>query len=158
MRAIVFSDSHGNYDAMEKIFERHKDNADVFIFLGDGERELELIEYVYSEKKIYSVAGNCDWGSDKPDYDIISFGGKNLFITHGSRFGVKENLNILKIYARKNNADIVLFGHTHIAMTEYDDGLYLMNPGSCARPREGLPSYGVLDITEAGIVTYTVNL
>ena len=37
MRVIVFSDSHGNYDVLEKIMERHKDDGDVFIHLGDGE-------------------------------------------------------------------------------------------------------------------------
>ena len=31
MRAVVFSDSHGNYDVLEEIMERHKDNADIFI-------------------------------------------------------------------------------------------------------------------------------
>ena len=40
-RAIVFSDSHGDYDALERIMERHCENAELFIHLGDGERELE---------------------------------------------------------------------------------------------------------------------
>ncbi len=158
MRAVVFSDSHGNYDILETIMERHKDNADIFIHLGDGEREIELIQYVYNDKKIYFVSGNCDWGTDKPDYDIIKFGGKTIFFTHGARFGVKDNLNIAKIFARKNEADILLFGHTHIAMTDYDDGLYIMNPGSCGRPRSGGPSYGIIDITEAGIAMHTVEI
>lgn len=39
-RAIVFSDSHGDYDALERIMERHCENAELFIHLGDGEREL----------------------------------------------------------------------------------------------------------------------
>ena len=78
MRAVVFSDSHGNYDVLEQIMERHKEDGDVFIHLGDGERELELIQYVYNDKKIYFVSGNCDWGTDKPDYDIIKFGGKTI--------------------------------------------------------------------------------
>ena len=36
MRAIVFSDSHGNYDVLEKIMERHLEDAELFIHLGDG--------------------------------------------------------------------------------------------------------------------------
>ena len=40
MRIIVFSDTHGNYSAMHKIFKRNGD-ADLFIFLGDGERDLD---------------------------------------------------------------------------------------------------------------------
>lgn len=158
MRVVVFSDSHGNYDVLEKIMERHKDDGDVFIHLGDGEREFELITYVYSGKKMLFVSGNCDWGTDKPDYDIVKIGEKTIFFTHGARFGVKGDLNIAKLFARKNEADILLFGHTHIAMTDYDDGLYIMNPGSCGRPREGYPSYGIIDITDAGIAMHTVEI
>ena len=55
MRVIVFSDSHGNYDVLEKIMERHKDDGDVFIHLGDGEREFELLTYVYNDKKLLFV-------------------------------------------------------------------------------------------------------
>mgnify|MGYP006389133177 CR=1 FL=1 len=29
MRAVVFSDSHGNYDVLEQIMERHKNDADI---------------------------------------------------------------------------------------------------------------------------------
>ena len=39
MRIVVFSDTHGNFSAMHKIFKRNG-NADLFIFLGDGEIEL----------------------------------------------------------------------------------------------------------------------
>ena len=113
---------------------------------------------VLNENGTETVSGNCDWGTDKPDYDIIKFGGKTIFFTHGARFGVKGDLNIAKLFARKNEADILLFGHTHVAVTDYDDGLYIMNPGSCGRPREGLPSYGIIDITEAGIAMHTVEL
>lgn len=158
MRVIVFSDSHGNYDVLEKIMERHKDDGDAFIHLGDGEREFELLTYVYNDKKLFFVSGNCDWGTDIPDYDIIKLGGKTIFFTHGARFGVKGDLNIAKLFARKNEADILLYGHTHIADTSYDDGLYIMNPGSCGRPREGLPSYGIIDITEAGVAMHTAEI
>ena len=59
-RAVVFSDSHGDYDVLERIMERHRDNAELFIHLGDGERELEYLRFVYDEKKILFVRGNCD--------------------------------------------------------------------------------------------------
>lgn len=158
MRAIVFSDSHGNYDVLEKIMERHKDDGDIFIHLGDGEREFELIQYVYGGRKFVFVAGNCDWGTDMPDYDIIKFAEKTIFLTHGARFGVKGDLETVKLLARKNQADILLYGHTHIAFSGYEEGLYIMNPGSCARPREGAPSYGIIDITEAGIAMHTAEI
>ena len=50
----------------------------------------------------------------------------------------------------------MLFGHTHCALNEYDEGLYIMNPGSC----NGYgASYGYIDITEKGdIVTNIVRI
>ena len=57
MRIIVFSDTHGNYSAMHKIFKRNGD-ADLFIFLGDGERDLDSLRVQYLDKKIVNVAGN----------------------------------------------------------------------------------------------------
>lgn len=49
MRIIVFSDTHGNYSAMHKIFKRNGD-ADLFIFLGDGERDLDSLRVQYLDK------------------------------------------------------------------------------------------------------------
>ena len=58
--------------------------------------------------------------------------------------------------AREEKADILLFGHTHNAMTYYEDGLYVMNPGSCSGY---MASYGYIDITDKGeIVTNTVAI
>ena len=58
--------------------------------------------------------------------------------------------------AREEKANILLFGHTHQAMTDYDDGLYIMNPGSCSGY---YATYGVIDITPKGdIVTNIVRL
>ena len=83
LRAVVFSDSHGNYDVLERIMERHKDNAGLFIHLGDGERELEYLKFIYPEKTILFAAGNCDWDSEAPDCGMVEFGEKRIFYTHG---------------------------------------------------------------------------
>ena len=69
MRIIVFSDTHGNYSAMHKIFKRNGD-ADLFIFLGDGERDLDSLRVQYLDKKIVNVSGNCDFASLTPENDI----------------------------------------------------------------------------------------
>ena len=38
----------------------------------------------------------------------------------------------------------------------YDDGLYVMNPGSPSQPRGSKPGYGIVDITTAGVVCNNV--
>lgn len=51
---------------MHKIFKRNGD-ADLFIFLGDGERDLDSLRVQYLDKKIVNVSGNCDFASLTPE-------------------------------------------------------------------------------------------
>ena len=60
--------------------------------------------------------------------------------------------------AEKRGAQLVLFGHTHQPYTAYHGGIYYLNPGSLGHPRAGAPSYGVVDITAAGIVPHVVEV
>lgn len=65
---------------------------------------------------------------------------------------VGYSLGHIKSTAVKNGCDIVLYGHTHARCNLYEDGLYIMNPGSASCPRDGnKPSYGIIDIVPAGI-------
>ena len=82
VRIIVYSDTHGSFSAHAEIFQRNQ-NADAFIFLGDGERELDKIRALYPEKTILNVAGNCDYGSMTPSVDIFMANGVKILFTHG---------------------------------------------------------------------------
>ncbi len=157
MRIVVFSDSHNNYFALREVVQKQI-NAEVFIHLGDGEKEFEYLRTNYPFKIMRGVCGNCDWNSFSKESDILTIAEKKIFFTHGHRYGVKSGYDLLKQEARNLGANIALFGHTHEAMTEYDDGIYYMNPGSVTSPKYGAPSYGVIDITDAGIVTFIANL
>ena len=57
--------------------------------------------------------------------------------------------------AREQKAQVLLFGHTHRALTDYEEGLHIMNPGSLSGWQA---SYGTLDITSQGIVTNLIKL
>jgi putative phosphoesterase len=158
LRIVVLSDSHRHYDALEEAVLLHRADADLFIFLGDGEYELDLLRSVLPELKFLTVSGNCDYGSDQPDSGLTECDGRVVFYTHGFRFGVKSGLEDLKREARRLGADIALFGHTHIPYVSYEDGLWIMNPGSIGRPRVGGPSYGIVDLTAGGIAMHTAEL
>ena len=141
---------------IEKI-EKHPD-ADLYIHLGDGEREFEDVQNLYPDRRYLWVAGNCDFGSETKNSDLVKLSGKNVLITHGHTYYVKHSLSELKTAARVCRANVVLYGHTHVAHTEYDGGLYIMNPGSLSIPRQGGPTYGILDITSQGIMTNIVEV
>lgn len=157
MRVIVMSDSHRNFRNVLRVVDRHPD-ADLYIHLGDGEREFESVQDLYPERRYLWVAGNCDFASDTASSDLVKLCGKNVLLTHGHTYYVKQTLLELKSAARICHADVVLYGHTHVAYTEYDNGLYVMNPGSLSVPRSGGASYGILDITSQGIMTNIVEV
>ena len=53
---------------------------------------------------------------------------------------------------------ITLFGHTHIPVTVYEEGVWLVNPGSVSAPRQGKPTYAVIDIEQNGIMPIIIGV
>lgn len=156
MRMIVTSDSHGRAGVLFDIIQKHIDDADIFVNLGDcnSGRDLENAQIYFGSKlNLVCVSGNCDFSGDAPDERTISFAGKKIFICHGHTLGVKFGLLDLKEKAKKEGADIALYGHTHTPCVNYIDGIYYFNPGAV---RDGV--YGIADITKAGIVCFNAKI
>ncbi len=163
MKIIVLSDTHGNYKALSSLVFQHED-ADIFIHLGDGERELyQLFNYYpWTEQKFHCLKGNCDYGQDVRIFRTLVLDlpyGHKIFAAHGDYFQVKFSTARIAHEARQNQADIVLYGHTHVSDCRYEDGLYIINPGSLSIPRDGKqPSYVLLDVSEKGVLPNLVFL
>lgn len=154
MRIIAISDTHGNKYAIESVFLRNPD-ADKFFHLGDGERELDsfLLEHPEYAQRVIHVAGNCDWGSLSPEFEIFPIGTNKIFATHGHLFSVKNGLETIKRTAKQYGCNIILYGHTHVRYNKFEDGLYILNPGSGSIPHDNTrSSFGHIDISAAGIV------
>lgn len=147
MRLLVVSDSHKYTNNLLRAVDEQP-TAQYVIFLGDGERDIDEAKKLYPQKHFISVRGNCDFGSLLSDREIVIIGGKRIYCTHGHVEGVKHGVGGLISSARQEKADIVLYGHTHLAVTDYVDGMYIMNPGSVGYGR----CYGFVDITEKGDV------
>ncbi|MBQ8210312.1 MAG: metallophosphoesterase [Clostridia bacterium] len=153
MRLLVLSDSHGDYISLKMAVENTQD-VDAVIFLGDGVHDLDKVGISLARKKLVAVKGNCD-GSfcDYPALAIENLGGIKVYCTHGHNEMVKFGYQVLKDRAREAGATLALFGHTHTPYTAYEDGLYIMNPGSV---REN--SCGVVDITPNGILCFNKKI
>lgn len=65
-----------------------------------------------------------------PEVLQLTLDGVKFFLTHGHRYSVKYTLDALLNAAYFAGADMVLFGHTHRAMSETMQGLYVVNPGT----------------------------
>lgn len=152
MRILVMSDSHGTTNGMLEAVRLHAD-ADVVVYLGDGERDFDRVSDILDNKKTVCVCGNCDFYSQLNDNEIFTAGGVKIFCTHGHKESVKYGTDTLIDKALRLSARIALYGHTHNPGNDYVDGLYLLNPGSI-----GQGSYGVVDITPAGIVCLNMKI
>ena len=152
MKALILSDSHGNYRNVRKILNLHND-ADYIIHLGDGEddiAELNMENPALAQKVIY-VGGNCDMSMHKRT-NIIEIGGIRIFLAHGDNHKVKTDKRFIAKTAADNNCKAAFFGHTHERFNETVDGIYLLNPGSCSvQADDSKPSYALVEITDENL-------
>lgn len=156
MRVIVISDSHRNTRIIDKILASQPSARHVF-FLGDNVADIEDFDVLYPDKIFHTVSGNCDYFSVLPSVGVETVNSAKILYTHGHNFGVKSSIQHLLKTAKENNCQIALYGHTHIANTVYEDGVYIVNPGSCSCPRDGKPTYAVIDITDKGIMPIIIE-
>lgn len=158
MEILVFSDTHGDFTGIMEAVKKHP-KAELIIHCGDGEEEAEDIKILNKNKMVISVKGNCDWCSTLNAIEKPKIQGKQFFITHGHIHNVKNGLNNIITAANNNEADILLFGHTHIPLqkkvVKNNKTMYILNPGSCSGRS---PTYGHVTIENNKINTNILNL
>ena len=169
---LIVSDTHGRAARLNELIEYRQKlikNGEplTLIHLGDGLSDLFSCKQ-YDSIISHAVRGNCDssftdrmspYGEEMPIYRMIHIDKYKIFITHGHTFSVKSGYEELCREASNGEADIVLFGHTHLPMLEYiekgsirgvDKDLVLFNPGSLGSMLDG--SFGNLSISGNGFL------
>lgn len=132
MKILVLSDSHSGLGFMRLCIDKVR--PDAIIHLGDYYDDAVTIHEEYPNIPMHQVPGNCDryrcpqWVSE---ILIQPIGGVRFYMTHGHRHGVKMSTGPLIRAAREAACDAVLYGHTHCKECVYEDGLWILNPGSC---------------------------
>lgn len=107
---------------------------DTMIHLGDYFEDGTDMAEEFPHIPMHQVPGNCDRYRSvayHPEQICYPVGGVKLFMTHGHNQKVKISLALLKKEAREAGARAALFGHTHSPYCSEEDGLWLLNPGSC---------------------------
>ncbi len=144
MKALIFSDSHGSVSDMFSAIEENHD-ADLIIFAGDVQRDIDEVCDAYPRIPCAVVLGNNDFFVHDVPFDrFFEFGGKKIFLTHGHSYGVKLSPARVIAEAREKGADICIFGHTHSRFFENND-IWVINPGPAGR------GYAVLTIDKGEI-------
>ena len=125
---------------MEQCVERVQ--PQVILHLGDCVRDAQRLEERYPQIPLLGVPGNCDYGGlDQPER-LTELGGVRILMMHGHTRGVKSSAMNACYAARECGAQILLFGHTHRPLVDWDGTLWVMNPGSIRDRR----TYGVITL------------
>lgn len=151
MKLMIASDIHGSKFYCEKLMIRlMEENPDKLILLGDilyhGPRNdlpkdydpkavISLLNVVADQ--IICVRGNCDAEVDQMvlNFPITSEticiydGIFTMYMTHGHKYNMSNPLPMPE-------KSVLIYGHTHVPMAEYKDGILFLNPGSVSMPKE----------------------
>lgn len=152
----VISDTHKHIHYIDKAMEKLR-NVDMIIHLGDNISDVKEMEKKY-KGKIISVNGNCDFNFEGKDEIIMEIENKKVLITHGHHYGVKESLLRLRYRAEEIGADLVLYGHTHISKIDFENGIFFVNPGSPALPKNGVNAVARIDISTGKIIPFIIEI
>ncbi|MGN1066418.1 MAG: metallophosphoesterase family protein [Candidatus Fimimonas sp.] len=151
MKIVVFADIHGSVVGMETVAQiAATEKAQKVVFCGDlfgrWASNGQIAQIAQSiDGVLYFVRGNND-GLDEhlldcgmEDNVLMYHFGRKLFFTHGDRYNGWLVPPVLE------QGDAVIFGHTHVGSLTVRNGLFALNVGSVARPRDGVASYLLLD-------------
>jgi len=157
MLCYVFSDSHGIVEPMTKILSQSL--PDAVIHLGDDLADAKYLAERFPMQMI-SVPGNSydDMYSNEPGSRMITLEGHRLYLCHGHRYQVKSSLLTLGYAAMSRDAEIALFGHTHIPCDETQNGIRFINPGSVSKGWLSGNSYARLTLTRQDVQCEIVKL
>lgn len=129
MKALIFSDSHGDFMTMYNII-KNTPNVDLIIHAGDVQRDVEDLLDAFPRIPCAYVLGNNDFFAFGVPFDrVFTFGGKKVFLTHGHKYSVKLSPARVVAEAKKKSADICIFGHTHSKYLDMGE-IAVVNPGS----------------------------
>ncbi|GAB3050046.1 metallophosphoesterase family protein [Virgibacillus ainsalahensis] len=154
-KVLILSDSHGLTDEIVEIKERHQLNH--MIHCGDSELDMDFPEL----DGFYKVGGNTDHDTRFPDEQTITVDGLTFFVAHGHLHNVKANLMTIAYRAEEVSAQVICFGHTHVAGAEKHGNQLFINPGSIRLPRSRSErTYAIMEwdsINNIQVNFYTTN-
>ncbi len=151
VRVVVLADTHGprRWRVCPPPVAAHLQTADLILHAGDvctASVLAELAEYA----PVVAVIGNndqpdvADWGAT-PTAEL-DLDGLSVAMLHDSGAAVGRLARMRRAFP---NADLVVFGHSHIPLDESAPGLRIFNPGSPTdRRRQPYGTIGVLQIED----------
>lgn len=159
MQLAIISDTHmpRGLRSLSPECVRRLAAADAILHAGDFVEESVLRYLIGLGPPVHAVHGNVDTPDLKaalPGTRELEIGGASIAMVHDSGPAAGR---LGRLRARFPRADAVVFGHSHLPLTEHgDDGFTIFNPGS-PTDRRRAPSHtmGIATIA-AGRVAFKV--
>lgn len=156
MRVLVLSDTHapGRWRGVPAELLLPLAQADAILHAGDVSTA-SVLDDLRHFAPVHVVMGNTDgssvqaWGA-RPTL-LLDLAGLRVGMVHDSGAREGRGARMRRLFP---DADLVVYGHSHIPFDGSDAGVRLFNPGSAADPRrEPVGTYGVLDIVDGRLVS-----
>jgi hypothetical protein len=161
LRLVVVADTHSRpHPKSAELVAAEK--PDGIVHAGDI-GDLAVIDGLAKIAEVFVVRGNIDavvpdipeaLTLDAMDGDALRL---RLLAVHIGVFGVQVRGDVAAL-ARRENASLVVCGHSHVPFIGRDKGVAVFNPGSMGPRRFALPIvFGVLAIDPTGIRMHHVS-
>ncbi|WP_440070741.1 metallophosphoesterase family protein [Streptosporangium sp. OZ121] len=152
MNVVVLSDTHAprRWKACPPAVAEHLRGADLILHAGDV-CVAGVLDELAAYAPVRAVKGNND-GPDvvAPETLELDLGGLRVAMIHDS--GAAQG-RLARMRRRFPEADLVVFGHSHIPLDQGDDGFRIFNPGSPTdRRRQPHGTLGTLRVEEGHLV------
>ncbi|ONI84926.1 YfcE family phosphodiesterase [Saccharothrix sp. ALI-22-I] len=156
MRVVVLADTHAprRWKSCPPEVAKHLRHADVILHAGDV-CVAPVLDELAQYAPVTAVCGNNDgpdvaeWGA--PETVELDLAGLRVAMIHDSGQATGRTARMRR---RFPEADLVVFGHSHIPMDVTGDGVRVFNPGSPTdRRRQPRGTVGLLDIEDGDLVT-----
>jgi putative phosphoesterase len=155
MRIVVLSDTHSprRWKSCPAQVAEQLRTAEVILHAGDV-CTADVLDELAQYAPVHAVMGNNDgpdvaaWGA--PETLQITLGGLRIAMIHDSGQAAGRTGRMRKLFPE---ADLVVFGHSHIPMDQTGDGVRIFNPGSPTdRRRQPHGTIGTLDIEDGRLI------
>ena len=149
MQIGVISDTHLKepHPEFKKLIEFHFKDVEKVFHLGDFV-DWSIAEYLSSNKELIAVCGNMDSLEIRrafPEKRIIELAGFKIGLIHGggSPFGIES-----RVREEFDEVDVIVYGHTHVAVNHQVKNIYFFNPGSFTHSFVHKATLGILSLNE----------
>ncbi|KAB2351575.1 metallophosphoesterase family protein [Actinomadura rudentiformis] len=149
MRVVAISDTHAprRWKSCPPAVAEHLRDADLILHAGDV-CTADVLDELSAYAPVHAVLGNNDgpdvaaWGA--PETLQLDLDGLTVAMIHDSGQAKGRTARMRRTFP---DADLVVFGHSHIPLDESGDGIRIVNPGSPTdRRRQPHGTIGLLTI------------